>query len=77
MTRDWFERLADVDVPPLPEHFDRDVRRRVNNTLVVVQLIELATKGFFYACVEFSRPLLDLVRFTLAGTFSSDRQKRH
>lgn len=76
MTQDWFEQLSSVNVPPVPEHFDRDVRRRVNNALLAAQVIELATKGFLYACLEFARPLLELVRFTVAGSFGSDRHKQ-
>ncbi|HEX3656407.1 MAG TPA: hypothetical protein VHV55_11395 [Pirellulales bacterium] len=77
MDPDWFQQLAEVDVPPVPAHFDHEVRRRVNNALLAVQLIELATKGFLYACGEFSRALVDLLTFSVSGKFSSDRRKRH
>jgi hypothetical protein len=77
MDHDWFQQLAKVDVPPVPVHFDHEVRRRVNNALLVVQLIELATKGFLYACAEFSRPLIDLLLFSASGKFSSVRRHRH
>jgi hypothetical protein len=77
MDRDWFQQLAEVDVPPVPAHFDQDVRRRVNNTLLIVQLIELATKGFLYACGEFSRALVHLLLFSVSGKVGGDRRKRH
>ncbi|HEY5315345.1 MAG TPA: hypothetical protein VIK18_22630 [Pirellulales bacterium] len=77
MDQDWFQQLGETDVPPVPAHFDHEVRRRVNNTLLAVQLIELATKGFLYACAEFSRALIDLLMFSATGKFSNQRRKRH
>lgn len=77
MDSDWFRQLADVDVPPVPTHFDHEVRRRVNNALLAVQLIELATKGFLYAVGEFSRALIHVLMFSISGKFNSDRRRRH
>ena len=76
MAHDWFERLAEADVPPVPVHFDREVRRRVNNALLAMQLIELATKGFGYACGHFARALMDLLIYTTTGKFGVDRRDR-
>jgi hypothetical protein len=77
MNSDWFQQLAEVDVPPVPAHFDHEVRRRVNNALLAVQLIELATKGFLYAVGEFSRALVHLLAFSVSGKLVNERRKRH
>jgi hypothetical protein len=76
MAGDWFDELAAAKVPPVPDHFDREVRRRVNNALLAVQVIELATKGFLYACGHFSRALVDLLIYTFSGKFGTDRRDR-
>ena len=74
MAGDLFERLADVEVPPMPDNFDHDVHQRVNKALLVVHLAELATKGMAFAAGHFLAATWGLLIFTLSGRFGPDRR---
>jgi hypothetical protein len=74
MAGDLFERLADVEVPPMPDNFDRDIHQRVNTALLVLHIAELATKGIAFAAVHFLTATWGLMIFTLSGRFGPDRR---
>ena len=76
MAGDLFERLAEVEVPPVPDNFDRDVHQRVNRVLLVVHFAELATKGMAFAAVHFLVATWGLLIFTFSGRFGPDRHDR-
>jgi len=74
MAGDLFERLADAEVPPMPDNFDREVHQRLNKALLVVHFAELATKGMAFAAAHFLAATWGLLIFTLSGRFGPDRR---
>ncbi len=73
---DLLERLTQLKVPPAPTTLKRDVHDRLNRTLLVQQIVGLATNGAVYACGHLLRGLLGLVAYTLTGKFPVDRGDR-
>lgn len=67
MTRDFFERLADVEVPPPPQAFKETLHQRLNSSLVMLQLFDLLVRGMPWAMLQFARSLGYWLRLTLAG----------
>ena len=45
MASNLLEQLAEVEVPPPPDHFDKQLHARVNRTLVAAQFVDLAVSG--------------------------------
>ncbi|MBX3414065.1 MAG: hypothetical protein KF708_15365 [Pirellulales bacterium] len=76
MTNDMFERLADVEVPPLPEQFDEEVHTRVNRVLLVTHVAEFFLAGAPFALARFARALVGLIVFTVTGKADVDRPDR-
>jgi hypothetical protein len=74
MAGDLFERLADEEVPPMPDNFDRDVHQRLNRALLVIHFAELVTKAFAFAAIHFLAATWGLLIFTLSGRFGPDRR---
>ena len=77
MSDDLFESLAELAVPPVPDNFDREVHQRVNRLLVLEYLVELATKGLWFATVHFARAAWSLVVFTVSGKLGDPRTRRN
>ena len=73
---DLLERLTQLKVPPAPKSLKRDVHHRLNRTLLVQQLCELAIYGVLYACGHMLRGLLGLVAYTITGKYPIDRVDR-
>lgn len=73
---DLLERLTQLKVPPAPKSLKRDVHHRLNRTLLVQQLVELALHGVLYASGHMLRGLLGLVAYTLTGKYPVDRVDR-
>jgi hypothetical protein len=75
MATDLLEQLADVPIPPAPpqQQFDRAIHRRINDRLIVGQLLDLTLRGFGFAAVHFSRSLLGLLRLTFTGKFDAPK----
>ena len=76
MAPDFFEQLADLEVPPPPATFGEELHERMNRGLLVVQFVELLTVVFPSALVELARALAGLVRFTLSGKYEMNEKKR-
>ncbi|HEX4144832.1 MAG TPA: hypothetical protein VHY91_15115 [Pirellulales bacterium] len=76
MAPDFLEQLADLDVPPPPSEFGRQLHQRMNRDLAIVQFIELVTVVFPAAMFEFARALAGLVRFSLSGKYELNEKKR-
>jgi hypothetical protein len=70
------ERLADLEVPPPPVQFDRQLHQRVNRTLVVSQFVDLAASGLPWALLHFGRALIGLILFTVTGRYEKDPKER-
>ena len=73
---DFLEQLAELDVPPPPERFTSELHDRVNRSLVLVQLVELACAAVPYAVMELSRALGGLVRYSLCGKYEFNERKK-
>ena len=78
MATDFFEQLAELEVPPPPEaeQFDRQLHDRVNRSLVAGQLVDLATGGLPWAFIHFARALVGLVTLTLTGRYDTKTKHR-
>ena len=76
MIQDWFEQLAEQDVPPAPVDFDRRLHERVNDSLLAVHYLEFACRAAPYALLHFSQAMIGALRFTLTGKYPSDRPDR-
>jgi hypothetical protein len=77
MANDLLEKLAEVPVPPAPapEVFDRAIHRRINQRLLVGQMVELVSRGFVFAIAHFSKAILGLVRLTLTGKLEPPKDR--
>lgn len=73
---DLLERLTQLKVPPAPKSLKREVHHRLNRTLLLQQIVELATYGVLYASGHLLRGLLGLVAYTLTGKYPIDRGDR-
>jgi len=76
MAPDFFEQLADVEVPPPPPAFGHELHERMNRGLLTVQVVELATLVFPAAMFELARALGAWLRFTLSGKYELNEKKR-
>ena len=71
---DLLEQLADLEVPPPPAQFDRQLHERVNRSLVTSQLVDLLARGLPWALLHFARAVVGLVGFTLTGHYEAKRK---
>jgi len=76
MAPDFLEQLADLEVPPPPTGFGKQLHQRMNRGLTVVQLTELLAVVFPSAVFEFARALAGLVRFSFSGKYEVHEKKR-
>ncbi|MCA9246891.1 MAG: hypothetical protein KDA42_07235 [Planctomycetales bacterium] len=76
MSSDLFEQLAEIDVPPIPDHLDQPVHDQVNRWLLVVQLGEFVLRCLPLAAWTFCRAVFCFVLFTLTGIFPSETKRR-
>jgi hypothetical protein len=74
---DPFEKLAEIDVPPVPAAptFTAGVRRKLHPRLLALHVLEFAFGATVWALVHMTAALAAAVRFTLTGTWP-DRTKR-
>ncbi len=74
---DPFEKLAEIDVPPVPaaRTFTAGVRRKLHPRLLALHVLEFAFGATAWALVHMASALAGAVRFTLTGTWP-DRRKR-
>ncbi len=76
MANDFLDQLSDLEVPPPPAEFGKQLHDRVNHWLVIAHLVELACGAFPLAVMELGRALCGLVRFTLTGKYENSERKR-
>jgi hypothetical protein len=69
------EQLADLEVPPPPAHFDKQLHERVNRSLITWQLVDLAVNGLPWALLHLTRAVVGFVSFTLTGRY--DRKPKN
>jgi hypothetical protein len=69
MARDLLEQLAEAPVPPVPESFNRALHERINNRLLVGQLVDLGLNGTGYTLEHFARAMAGFFKLTLTGKF--------
>jgi hypothetical protein len=74
---DPFEKLAEIDVPPVPaaRTFTAGVRRKLHPRLLALHVLEFAFGATAWALVHMTAALAAAVRYTLTGTWP-DRTKR-
>lgn len=75
MPTDFLEQLAEMEVPELPEHFDRQLHQRVNRSLLAQQLVDLAVRGLPWAVLQLARALLGVLVYTTTGRFPQEQDK--
>ncbi len=78
MASNLLEQLAEVEVPPPPDHFDKQLHARVNRTLVAAQFVDLAVSGLPWALLQFAKAFVGLIAFSLTGRYEtkSKNQRR-
>ncbi len=73
---DLLEQLAELPLPPPPSQpaFDRSVHERINNRLIVSQVIDLCLRGFGYALWHFGRATFATIRYTFTGKYAENNK---
>ena len=74
MASDFFDQLAATDVPPPPPEFDRQLHERVNRSLLLVQLTDLALGAVPWAMWHMTRALLGFMKLTITGKFQAKKK---
>lgn len=70
------EQLAELEVPPPPPQFDKQLHQRVNRSLVISQFLDLLVAGLPWAMLHFARAVVGLVAFTLTGRYEAKRNRK-
>jgi hypothetical protein len=73
MIQDWFEELAEQEVPPTPLDFDVKLHQKVNGRLLEIQYLELLCRAAPYALLHFARAIIGALCYSLSGEYPNDR----
>ena len=76
MSQDWFEQLAEQDVPPTPVDFDLKLHQKVNDSLLEMHYLELLCRAAPYALLHFAIAMIGALRYSLSGEYPIDRSDR-
>ena len=76
MANDFFEQLAQTEIPPPPPGFDRQLHQRVNRSLLTVQLLDLVFGALPWAIGHMARALVGMIQLTITGKFEEKRPDR-
>ena len=76
MATDLLEQLAKAEIPPVPETLDRQVHQRLNDTLLVLHVLDFMVRAVPYALLHFSRAVVGLVGYSLTSKFELPRDSR-
>ncbi len=76
MATDFLEKLAEADIPPVPEALDREVHQRLNYVLLTLHVLDFMLRAVPFAMLHFGRGLVGLIRYTLTSRFESPRDRR-
>ena len=63
------EALAAQDVPAAPLEFDRQLHRRLNQALLLQQVLDLVLRAMPWAIVHFARAVAGAIDYSLTGRF--------
>ena len=63
----FLEQLAEWEVPPPPEQFDEQLHHRVNDALVVFQVVEFAIRAVPWAMMHFAQALASAIVMSITG----------
>lgn len=69
MPPNLLEQLGQQPVPGPPQRLRGEVRERVNSTLIVLQITDLAVRGLPFVLLHFAQALGGLLAYTLTGTY--------
>ena len=69
MPTNLLEQLSQGQVPAPPAKLRRDVRERVNTTLVALHVVEFVVQAVPLALAHFAKAFVGLVLFSLTGTY--------
>jgi hypothetical protein len=75
MVDDFFEQLAQGEIPPPPPEFDRQLHARVNRSLLLVQLMDLVFGATPWAIAQLARALVGLLAYSVTGKFENARRR--
>ena len=75
MVDDFFEQLAQGEVPPPPPEFDQQLHARVNRSLLFVQLTDLVFGATPGAMMQLARALGGLLTYSVTGKFENGRRR--
>ena len=73
MASDLFEQLAEVEVPPPPSDFDRNLHNRLNRSLTVQHVVDFGLGALPITALELLRAVLGMVAFSVTGEFTSKK----
>lgn len=76
MATDIFEQLADLEVPPPPVEFDRDLHQRLNQSLTAQHVFDLGLRALPCAALELLRAVIGFAALTITGAFPSVTKER-
>ena len=69
MPQNLLEQLGKQDVPAPPTRLRRNVQERMNATLVMLQIVDLALRGLPFALFHFAQAVGGMVLLTLTGNY--------
>jgi hypothetical protein len=73
--KDLLDQLAEMEAPPPPPEFDRQLHERLNRTLAAQHLIDFAVGAVPWALLHFARAVLGAISFSIGGR-SEDKGER-
>lgn len=75
MGRSVLERLAEVELPPVPTAFESGVHQRLNDRLLHGHLVDFVVRAMPYAALHLAQSLGALLWYSLTGTFPREKEK--
>ena len=76
MASDLFDQLAEGDVPPPPEHFDRQLHQRLNRTLLTMHIVDLCLRCLPWCLMKFGQAVIGAVRYTILGSYDAGHRRQ-
>ena len=69
MPQNLLEQLGQQQVPAPPVKLRRELRERMNTTLIALHLADFVLRGLPFAVMHFAQALGGLLAYTLTGTY--------
>ena len=76
MVSGLLKRLSEKQVPPPPVTFESELNTRLNDRLLISQVLDFVCRAMPYTFMEFGKALIGLVVLTLTGRSPGDRRRR-